>query len=439
MRKFTAWKSDVPLGLNRQAFLECFSPGEHTHDNIWDVDYWRVPVGRKHVKVYDWDGVLYINEVGEKQKKYVIDKTTTCASTPQKEVTKSMEYHKHIVESFGYEYFDKLKDFDKVYIYESKLRVLIYKDGEQVKTVYKDGESMYIHSSVSKTFFRDVTVSKEQLTSNEMSRFEYKNQPLYKTWEWSSIIQRVDDGAYEELSDMISKLNIEENTSTNESMGITAEYLLCKYLNIKFDINEKRLIKDKEALKMLSDLIVHFPKTKFYDYKWIGSDNMEADFTMKDVETKDVVTLSLKTTYSNSRKLCPQNIGQVTSLDKLRRYMPVPSSIKEFNSEEFREYVMENIEYIISVYVKNLFVCDYMFYVDIYNNETYFIEESVIKKRLLQLKKDKFTFTQTKETWKESNTVKYNGVSIGEFQLHVHRKCFKFRFIFNGLNELGWL
>lgn len=445
MKKFTAWKSDVPLGLDRDVFLKCFSPVAHTHDKTWDVDYWTVPVGSNHVYVYDWYGVLYINDGGVEQEKYVRDQISTCASidyqTPQAKPSnsKSIEHHKDIVESYGYDYFDKLMEFDKVYTYKSKLCVLIYKDEEQVKTVYNDGTSMYIHGSIPETFFRDATIAKSELTSNDLLRFEYRNQPLYKTWEWSLMIQRVDDGAYNELSDMISQLSIEENTSTNESMGMTAEYLLCKYLSITCGINEKRLIKDNGALKKLSDLIVHFPKTKFYDYKWIGNDNTEVDFTMKDVETNEIVTLSLKTTFSNSRKLCPQNIGQVTSLGRLRKYMPIPSSITEFNSQEFRKYVMENIEYILSVYVDNLFVCDYMFYVDIYNYETYFIDESVIKKRLMQLRKDKFTFTQTNETWKESNTVKYNGVSIGEFQLHVNRKCFKFRFIFNGLEELGWL
>ena len=40
--------------------------------------------------------------------------------------------------------------------------------------------------------------------------------------------------------------------------------------------------------------------------------------------------------------------------------------------------------------------------------------------------KEKFTFTrQTIEKWNESNTVKYDGISIGEFQVHNNRNCFK--------------
>lgn len=42
--------------------------------------------------------------------------------------------------------------------------------------------------------------------------------------------------------------------------------------------------------------------------------------------------------------------------------------------------------------------------------------------------KNNFSFTQTLDSWNESNTVKYCGVSIGEFQVHNNRDCFKFRF-----------
>lgn len=42
---------------------------------------------------------------------------------------------------------------------------------------------------------------------------------------------------------------------------------------------------------------------------------------------------------------------------------------------------------------------------------------------------NKVSFTKPKiEQWNESNTVKYDGLTIGEFQVHNHRSCFKFRF-----------
>ena len=47
---------------------------------------------------------------------------------------------------------------------------------------------------------------------------------------------------------------------------------------------------------------------------------------------------------------------------------------------------------------------------------------------------NKFSFSQpTIDTWKESNTVYYDGVTLGEFQVHNNRNCFKFRFNFDNL------
>ena len=40
------------------------------------------------------------------------------------------------------------------------------------------------------------------------------------------------------------------------------------------------------------------------------------------------------------------------------------------------------------------------------------------------------------EDWNESNTVKYNNISIGEFQVHNNRQCYKFRFNFKNLIKI---
>jgi hypothetical protein len=50
--------------------------------------------------------------------------------------------------------------------------------------------------------------------------------------------------------------------------------------------------------------------------------------------------------------------------------------------------------------------------------------------------KELFTFTKSVSSWNESNTVKYSGVSIGEFQAHNNRDCLKFRFNMDGIAGL---
>jgi hypothetical protein len=49
----------------------------------------------------------------------------------------------------------------------------------------------------------------------------------------------------------------------------------------------------------------------------------------------------------------------------------------------------------------------------------------------------KITFTRSLDAWIESTTLKYNGASIGEFQVHNNRNCFKFRFNLSGLMDAG--
>ena len=100
---------------------------------------------------------------------------------------------------------------------------------------------------------------------------------------------------------------------------------------------------------------------------------------------------------------------------------------------------MDNIHAIIPIYMNNLFVCDFMFYIDLRNEDAYLVDEKAVKRGLMNLTKDDFSFTKTIQTWNESNTVKYRGISLGEFQLHINRKCFKFRFDFKGLQELDLL
>lgn len=70
MKPFIAWENDIPLGLDKAAFLQCFSPISHDHDEEHDIDYWIIKIKGKTVYVYDWDGEMYINDsqLNEKMK-----------------------------------------------------------------------------------------------------------------------------------------------------------------------------------------------------------------------------------------------------------------------------------------------------------------------------------------------------------------------------------
>ncbi len=91
------------------------------------------------------------------------------------------------------------------------------------------------------------------------------------------------------------------------------------------------------------------------------------------------------------------------------------------------------------MYWQNLFDCDYLL---LFFNLDYRLNPLLNHKVFGRLAGNplflggQFTFTQTLDSWNESNTVKYNGVVIGNFQVHRNRDCFKFRFDMDGVMKV---
>ena len=89
-----------------------------------------------------------------------------------------------------------------------------------------------------------------------------------------------------------------------------------------------------------------------------------------------------------------------------------------------------------------MFDCDYLvhFYnvVDRNDNPTNSPQFVVFEKSSSPVwDKNKISFTKsTVAEWNESTTVKYDGITIGEFQVHNNRDNFKFRFNMAGVAEL---
>ena len=110
----------------------------------------------------------------------------------------------------------------------------------------------------------------------------------------------------------------------------------------------------------------------------------------------------------------------------------------------FKKMVFKNIDIMIPRYLKHLFDSDYL--LRIYEDKEAVIKaKSPFKFEIIEKNfginfnwiKSKFSFSkETIEEWNESNTVYYNGISLGEFQVHNNRNCFKFRFNFNNLLKI---
>ena len=219
------------------------------------------------------------------------------------------------------------------------------------------------------------------------------------------------------------------NQLTNETIGITAEKIICDIGNIPFKASNRTNKEIEEQLKPLIIKIFTFlSKPIKYD------SNGEIDFILE-----NMMTLSVKT-IKNSKysKVCPQLIGQTTK----KRFLEYFQSPLEPNVNNCKEFIEKNIAIIVREEWNHLFSCDflmYIFFTNVWNCK-------IFKKNLrcpftLPINrypddiKSPFTFTRVGIKWKESTTIKYNGKSIAEMQIHRNRDCVKFRFNMNNIIE----
>lgn len=220
----------------------------------------------------------------------------------------------------------------------------------------------------------------------------------------------------------------------NETLGISAEYSMCQIYDIPNTINTSRVHKGmvnnlKNIFEQMKDENPHIKINKH-----IGGENKSTDFIFN-----DDLTLSLKTNKSKSGpKVCPQNIGQPTK----QRFCEINKLNLDSSNTEIKDYIITNIETLIKKYYNNLFCCDLLLW--IYKNKKNKYEYKLLKKEDYPFNESNFSFTRyineedidvskTKQKWNDSTTVKYNNISIGEFQVHTTRNCIKFRFLIRNL------
>jgi hypothetical protein len=205
---------------------------------------------------------------------------------------------------------------------------------------------------------------------------------------------------------MNHSINVSKTPPSNpvlrtEDLGKTVEYALCllyglEYIgNFKYDLDRANKIKGRfEAVK---DIL----KIK----NFVGKTNNYSDFILEDGSG-----LSVKSNKCNSYKIAPQIIGQTTK-NKFKQYFNCDDRIKVF--------VKDNLDKVLNEYCKYTFEQTLLYY-----NEKY--DDVCIYKLKNPITIEGAYFYN--EKWRESATIKYKNLTIGEFQIHNHRNCVKFRF-----------
>lgn len=229
----------------------------------------------------------------------------------------------------------------------------------------------------------------------------------------------------------------------NETVGISAEVAIAKEFNVRVNPDYA-----SRANGNIVEYIRPCVRRIFSDYKiavpirHIAEKQNPIDFILTDNKS-----LSVKSNKGNIGKVAPQILGQPTDktyfeLIKEELNYDIDLELKKNNlsdtyknrSKLFKQLSIGEVDRIINIYWKYMFHCDYLIhFYNIISKTGVFLGEPRFKvfsknANMPYWDVSKFSFSQSLESWNESCTLKYMGYSIGEFQVHNNRNCFKFRF-----------
>lgn len=225
---------------------------------------------------------------------------------------------------------------------------------------------------------------------------------------------------------------------TTETLGMSAESAICKYFGLERPASfATRVIPSMEndLMPAIKEAFKIIPKA----VKHTGSESGERGESSKcsyDFVLEGNKTLSLKT--NKGKMVCPPEVGQPdaeTCMLYFRNF--IPSYVDKVTNPVFKQMVYDHIEEIMPIYLSHLLDSDWLLWLYRDGKSYSFKAIESAKVSTFEWKREKFSFTkETIDKWNESNTVKYDGKTIGEFQVHNNRVCFKFRFQMQNLIDL---
>lgn len=210
-----------------------------------------------------------------------------------------------------------------------------------------------------------------------------------------------------------------------EDLGKKFEMAICLLYGIQYDGKYKYSIEEAAKLRdRIVDVLNIFP----HQLKHTAKNGSQYDFTGLNDET---IRLSAKTTKKDG-KVAPQVIGQ-PSRKKFCEVFGIDTGVTDVsgNMGEIKQFIENNVASMLDKYFDTTFDCPILYY-NQHKNKLQFINP--IRKVDWTLQTIRFTKTGT--AWNESSTIKIGKVTIGEFQVHNHRDCIKFRWSFEKLLEL---
>jgi len=224
------------------------------------------------------------------------------------------------------------------------------------------------------------------------------------------------------IEDDEPEINTHKKKVLTEDLGKIFEMAICLLYGINYDGKYKYSMEEANNIKeKLQKLKTVFP----YDIKHIAKNGNKYDFECVD---DDNIHLSAKTTKKDA-KVCPQVIGQ-PSKKKFCEFFGIDL---DYNLEQIKEHIENNVKTLLEIYALNTFDCP-IIYFNKHKNNLLFVK---LKENINWTSHDiTFSHIIKNKKWNESSCIIINGITIGEFQVHNHRDCIKFRWAFEKLLDM---
>jgi len=295
----------------------------------------------------------------------------------------------------------------------------------QIKSLERLKKNLTLDNTIEKKGKKEKEEKLIKLLEQLIKSFER----LIKNWTLDNAIEEKEENANAKNNETIEIS--EEKIKNNETTGISGELAICNFYKLDYP-KHLQIRSSKRISNQIKTCIQKFskehPEIKFI--KHLGAKNEKSDF-----ELEDKKVLSLKTNIKIKNKMCPQDIGQISrnKFDKVFKLYP------NQNDLDRKKFIISDTLNIINKYWEKLWCCNFLLWIykENYKWEYKFFDETMIHKSPFK-DHTKFKFTQTAESWNEGATLKYDNISIGEFQFHKNRDNVKFRFILaNVLNLIN--
>lgn len=229
---------------------------------------------------------------------------------------------------------------------------------------------------------------------------------------------------------------IEKEKRNTEKFGMSAEFAICKkfQLGCPDDLESRS---DLQFVQNFSGVLEEAFKKIPLPQKHTGHIRKGKEKCPYDFELENGKTLSLKTNRKSNSLVCPPQIGQPSAETCLNEFRDIlGSNVKVMDAEIFKNMVCDNLVLLLQRYLNKLLEADYLLWIKEGKKESPYY--GMIIPHMIDpvcWDEKKLEMTQSRDQWLVSNTIKYWGTTIGNFEVHLTRTSFKFRFDIERLVE----